>query len=351
MIWAMGLSLVWPFLAGAAFFVLPGTATGSHRLSYNTTVLSRDGFVQSRFSAGGYLDGQNFLNYDHKKGRAELRGRWAERLGAEVWQTVSKDLNETCKELRKLLAEILSLQKEKRGLHSLQETVGCEIREDSQPQGFRLLHFDGELLLACYPEAHGCTLPQSSTRTLAMEMEKSWDTDGFLSKHYRAHMQGELCRGLRAYLESWTGFMERTVVWFRDEEPMSQDTLESGGIQPDGNGTYYTWETIIIPQGEEQRVKCLVEHSGNHSTHLAPLGKSLVHQRSWWIVSVPVAVVFIIGFCLLLRKTVSATGRPEPISLQDRDQFQTEPTDHNGLTHPEFQSSCQTQLLSLTGEA
>ncbi|XP_043763879.1 MHC class I polypeptide-related sequence B-like isoform X4 [Cervus elaphus] len=405
MIWAMGLSLVWPFLAGAAFFVLPGTATdlqslnlaagnkefpgrrrsrssaprvralllvtrasgkgqarstlflllwalwrllitdgGSHRLSYNTTVLSRDGFVQSRFSAGGYLDGQNFLNYDHKKGRAELRGRWAERLGAEVWQTVSKDLNETWKELRKLLAEILSLQKEKRGLHSLQETVGCEIREDSQPQGFRLLHFDGELLLSCYPEAHGCTLPQSSTRTLAMEMEKSWDTDGFLSKHYRAHMQGELCRGLRAYLESWTGFMERTVppavnvtrsqdsegmvhltcralgffprnisvVWFRDEEPMSQDTLESGGIQPDGNGTYYTWETIIIPQGEEQRVKCLVEHSGNHSTHLAPL---------------------------------------EPISLQDRDQFQTEPTDHNGLTHPEFQSSCQTQLLSLTGEA
>ncbi|KAM9740140.1 MHC class I polypeptide-related sequence B-like isoform 4-T4 [Dama dama] len=317
---------------------------GSHRLSYNTKVLSRDGFVQSGFSAGGYLDGQNFLNYDHKKGRAELRGLWAESLGAEVWQTVSKDLNETCKELRKLLAEILSLQKKKRGLHSLQETVGCEIREESQPQGFRLLHFDGELLLSCYPEAHGCTLPQSSTRTLAMEMEKSWDTDGFLSKHYRAHMQGELCRGLWAYLESWTGFMERTVppavnvtrrqdsegmvhltcrafgffprnisvVWFRDEEPMSRDALESGGVQPDGNGTYYTWETIIIPQGEEQRVKCLVEHSGNYSTHLAPL---------------------------------------EPISLQDRDQFQTEPTDHNGLTHPEFQSSCQTQLLSLTGEA
>ncbi|XP_061003120.1 MHC class I polypeptide-related sequence B-like isoform X3 [Dama dama] len=319
---------------------------GSHRLSYNTKVLSRDGFVQSGFSAGGYLDGQNFLNYDHKKGRAELRGLWAESLGAEVWQTVSKDLNETCKELRKLLAEILSLQKKKR-------------------------------------EAHGCTLPQSSTRTLAMEMEKSWDTDGFLSKHYRAHMQGELCRGLWAYLESWTGFMERTVppavnvtrrqdsegmvhltcrafgffprnisvVWFRDEEPMSRDALESGGVQPDGNGTYYTWETIIIPQGEEQRVKCLVEHSGNYSTHLAPLGKSLVLQRSRWILSVPVAVVFIIGFCLLLRKTVSATGRPEPISLQDRDQFQTEPTDHNGLTHPEFQSSCQTQLLSLTGEA
>lgn len=192
------------------------------------------------------------------------------------------------------------------GLHSLQETVGCEIREDSRARGFRLLHFDGELLLSCYPEAHGCALPQSLARTLAMEMEKSWDTDGFLSKHYRAHVQGELCGRLRGYLESWTGFMERTVppavnvtrsqdsegmvhltckafgffppnisvTWFRDEEPMSRDTLESEGVLPDGNGTYYTWETIIIPQGEEQRVKCLVGHSGNHSTHLAPLGET-----------------------------------------------------------------------------
>nr|CAI9704395.1 unnamed protein product [Rangifer tarandus platyrhynchus] len=306
----MGHSLVWPFLAGAAFFVLPGTAAGSHMLSYNTKVLSRDGFVQSRFFAGGYLDGQNFLYYDHKKGRAELRGRWAERLGAETWETVSKDLKETCKELKKLLAEILSLQKEKRGLHSLQETVGCEIREESHPRSFRLLHFDEELLLSCYPEAHGCTLPQSSTRTLAMEMEKSWDTDGFLSKHYWAHVQGELCGRLRGYLESWTGFMERTVspavnvtrhhdsegmvhltcrafgffprnisvAWFRDEEPMSRDALDSGGVQPDGNGTYYTWETITVPQGEEQQVKCLVEHGGNNSTHLAPLGETRAHR-------------------------------------------------------------------------
>ena len=96
------------------------------------------------------------------------------------------------------------------GLHSLQETVGCEIREDSRARGFRLLYFDGELLLSCYPEAHGCALPQSSARTLAMEMEKSWDIDGFLSKHYQAHVQGELCGRLRGYLESWTGFMERT---------------------------------------------------------------------------------------------------------------------------------------------
>ena len=88
------------------------------------------------------------------------------------------------------------------GLHSLQETVGCDIGEDSHPRGFRLLYFNGELLLSCHPEPHGCTLPQSSARTLAMEME--------LSKHYQAYVQGELCWRLQSYLESWTGFTERT---------------------------------------------------------------------------------------------------------------------------------------------
>ncbi|KAM7229374.1 hypothetical protein CapIbe_019490 [Capra ibex] len=344
----MGLSCVWQCLAGAAVFVSLGNAAGSHSLSYNIKVLSRDGFVQSGCFAEGYLDHQTFLHYDHKKGRAEPWGRWAEKLEAETWETESKDLNETWKELGKLLAEILSLQKEKGGFHSLQETVGCKIHEDSHPRGFRLLHFNGELLLSCSPEAHGCALPQSSAQTLAMKVVKSWDTDGFLSKHYQAHVQGELCGRLRGYLESWTGFVERTVPP-ADEEPMSRDAQESGGVLPDGNGTYFTWETIKIPQGEEQRVKCIVEYSGIHSAHLAPLGKTLVYQISLWITSV--LVVFIIGFCVCCcikkKKTASATGKPEPISVQDLDQFQTEPTDYNGLTHPEFQSLCQTPAPSV----
>ena len=67
------------------------------------------------------------------------------------------------------------------------------------------------------------------------------------------------------------GFFPRniSVVWYWDEEPMSRDAQES-----DGNGTYDIWVTIRIPQGEEPWVKCIVEHSGNHSAHLAPLGET-----------------------------------------------------------------------------
>ncbi|XP_061051948.1 MHC class I polypeptide-related sequence B-like isoform X3 [Eubalaena glacialis] len=256
---------------------------GSHSLHYNLTVLSRDGSVQSSFFAGGHLDGQAFLHYDRETGKVEPRGLWAEELGAETWDTESKDLTETWKDLRKLLAEILALQEEK-------------------------------------GETNGCTVPQSLARNWAMEMEKSRDTDGFQSKYYRAHVQGELCGRLRGYLESWTGFRERT--------------------------------------GEEQRVKYHVEHSGNHSAHPVPSGETLVYQSQWrTILGVAAfALVFIIGLCVLCctkkkKKTASAVGSPA-VSLQDLDQCQMEPSDHNGLTQPGFQSSLSDPAsISSTGGA
>uniref|UniRef100_A0A4W2HRG3 MHC class I-like antigen recognition-like domain-containing protein n=1 Tax=Bos indicus x Bos taurus TaxID=30522 RepID=A0A4W2HRG3_BOBOX len=104
--------LLFPIFPKAASSVVP-PSPGSHSLCYNITVLSQDGSVQSRFFAEGYLDRQAFLHYDHKKGRAEPWGQWAEKLAAETLETEYTDLNATWKELRKLLEKILSLQEEK----------------------------------------------------------------------------------------------------------------------------------------------------------------------------------------------------------------------------------------------
>ena len=42
------------------------------------------------FFAGGHLDGQAFLHYDHTKGGAEPWGVWAEDLEAKMWDKESK---------------------------------------------------------------------------------------------------------------------------------------------------------------------------------------------------------------------------------------------------------------------
>uniref|UniRef100_A0A8C0DLG0 MHC class I-like antigen recognition-like domain-containing protein n=1 Tax=Balaenoptera musculus TaxID=9771 RepID=A0A8C0DLG0_BALMU len=220
---------------------------GSHSLHYNLTVLSRDGSVQPSFFAGGHLDGQAFLHCDRETGRVEPRGLWAEELGAETWDTESKDLTETWKDLRKLLAEILSLQEEK-------------------------------------------GVPQSLARNWAMEMEKFGDTDSFQSKYYWAHQpcslrlpqreQG-LAPGLTGSVLSPPGPPAVNVTRSQDSEGTVNLTCwafgffprNSSGVLPDGNGTYRTWVTIRVPQGEEQRVQRHVEHSGNHSAHSAPSGE------------------------------------------------------------------------------
>lgn len=62
------------------------------------------------------------------------------------------------------------------------------------------------------------------------------------------------------------------LAWLQDEEPLSQDA-QSGGVLPDGSGTYQSWVTMRAPQGEEQRFTCSREHSGNHSAHPVPSGE------------------------------------------------------------------------------
>ncbi|XP_014638058.1 PREDICTED: MHC class I polypeptide-related sequence B-like [Ceratotherium simum simum] len=332
-------------LASASLFAHLGTTAGSHSLRYDLTVVSQDGFVQSRLFAEGHLDGQPFLHYNSEKGRAEPQGLWAEAvLGAETWDTETKDLTEKGKDLRKTLADIMALQDQKGGLHSLQEIRGCEIQEDDSTRGLRHFYYDGELFLSYNPKTRGWLVPQSSAQTLAMETKKSWDADGFQSKDYWAHVQGELCERLWRYLESWMGFTERTVppavnvtcnqaaegvvtlicwafgfspgnitlTWLQNEEPLRHGAQQSGGVLPDGNGTYQTWVAIRIPQGEEQRFTCYVEHSGNHSTYPVPLGKALVHQSGWPAILGVVGVISSITlFALWYKKNKKTTSAAE----------------------------------------
>ncbi|XP_003128354.1 MHC class I polypeptide-related sequence B isoform X2 [Sus scrofa] len=323
-----------------------------HNLWYNFTVMAQDGSVQPTFFAEGRLDGQAFLR--RERGTVEPQGLWAKNLSTETWRKETKDLKEKVEDLRKCLGEILGLQKEKGGLHSLQEIVSCEMGEDSHPRGVRRLYYDGELLLSCGLETHGCTVPQASAQTLALEMEKTCDMDE-LSRHYWAHVRGELCAKLQGYLKSWTSFTERTVppavtvtcsqalegtdnltcqavsfspqnisvAWYQDEKAVSPDTQQSGGVLPDGNGTYQTWVTLRVPQGEEQRFSCHVEHGGNHSVHAVPCGKAPGRHR-WWIISGALTlVIFIVTwFCSYTKMTPLVLRHQESIELEDLQQSQ-----------------------------
>ncbi|XP_062953727.1 MHC class I polypeptide-related sequence B-like [Cynocephalus volans] len=269
----------------------------------------------ARFVAEGRLDGQLFLHYDSERGRAEPQGPLTEAvLGAETWETETKDLTEIGKELRVTLAQIIALQGQKGVSHSLQEERGCEISGGSSAMGFRHFYYDGEPFLSYNPKTWTWTVAQSSAQTLAVEVKKSWDTDGIQSKDYWARVHGELCRRLQRYLDSWVDLKERAVSPAVNVTPSK--ALEGRVTLSDVNGTYQSWVTTKIPQEEEQRFTGHVGHSGSHSTPPVPSGKASVLEKIWpamvvvAAVAAAVAAAVIIYVCLCKKKTMSAAQGP-----------------------------------------
>uniref|UniRef100_A0A8C9P3G1 Ig-like domain-containing protein n=1 Tax=Spermophilus dauricus TaxID=99837 RepID=A0A8C9P3G1_SPEDA len=323
------------------------SSPGAHSLHYNLTVRCQSGSVLSRFFAQGRLDDQPFLSYDSKRGSVVPCALWAETvLEPETWDTETQDLAESGKNLRVTLAHINFLKEEKGGSHSLQESWGCEIREDNPTRGFWNFYYNGEPFLSYHPETRSWTVQPSSAQILAMKVKNSWDADGIQSKAQWAHVQGTVCGRLWRYLNSWIAFNETTVsptvnvtcdevledtifvtcwawgfypqnislTWLQDGEPLSQDTQKSGSILSCGNGTYQTWVSTRIPQGQEQRFSCHVGHSGNHINGTVLLSGTALLLRSRWptILAAVVGAVFFFFWFLWCKErgTTSAAEGP-----------------------------------------
>uniref|UniRef100_A0A2K6STH9 Ig-like domain-containing protein n=1 Tax=Saimiri boliviensis boliviensis TaxID=39432 RepID=A0A2K6STH9_SAIBB len=355
----MRLGRVLLFLAGTFPFAPPGAPTEPHRLQYNLTVLSRDGSVQSGFLAEGHLDGQLFLLCDRQKCPAGPQGQWAEAVvRAEPWHREIEDLRENAEDLRMMLADITG----QKALNSLQEIRLCEIHEDGSTRGFRDFYYDGVRFCFQYLDTSECKVPESTgAQILPINI-----TNVLKENAKKAGAVLADCRQkLRGYLESGAGVRRTvspmvnvtrsedsegninltcwafgfyppniTLTWRQDEASLSQDAQQSEGVLPDGNGTYKTWVTISIRQGEEQRLTCYMEHSGNHSTHPVPPGKMLALQSQWSVIlyvpaaAVAAAVVISLCVCYWKKKRTLPAQHPELMSLQVLDQHVVGTGDH-----------------------
>lgn len=142
----------------------------------------------------------------------------------------------------------------------------------TQHRGLQAFLLSREIFLSCHWKTCGWTVPQSWLRPRYPSREH--DPQAGLGG--RGHPD---VLGFRH--PSW----DIPLAWLQDEEPLSQDA-QSGGVLPDGSGTYQTWVTLRAPQGEEQRFTCSGEHSGNHSEHPVPSGKALVVRvagQPFWV--------------------------------------------------------------------
>nr|XP_026237556.1 MHC class I polypeptide-related sequence A-like [Urocitellus parryii] len=148
------------------------------------------------------------------------------------------------------------------GSHSLQDIWGCKIKEENHTRGFWNFHYDGEPFLSYHPETRSWKIEPSSAQTLAIVPALNVTC-------------GEAPEDT-INMTCWAfGFYPQniSVTWLQDGEPRSQGTQQSWGVFPYVNGTYQTWVSIRIPQGQEQRFCCYVGYRGNNSTGLVFCGE------------------------------------------------------------------------------
>ncbi|XP_064236649.1 MHC class I polypeptide-related sequence B-like isoform X1 [Aotus nancymaae] len=248
---------------------------------------------------------------------------------------------------------ILAHEKGQKGAsHSLQEIRRCDIHEDGSTRDFRHFYYDGELFLSQNLNTQKWKVPQSSgaqifpiniTNVLKENAKKAGAVLADCRQKLQGYLESRVCVGrtvppmvnvIRS--EDSEGSINMTclasgfyppnitLIWRQDGESLSHDTQQSEGVLPDGNGTYKTWVTIRIRQGEEQRLTCYMEHSGNHSTHPVPPGKVLELQSQWLAnphgpAAVPAIIVAVIAVVLVaaaLFFSVSVIARRGEHNLQ-----------------------------------
>ncbi|XP_075411463.1 MHC class I polypeptide-related sequence B isoform X2 [Tenrec ecaudatus] len=338
----MGPSGLWLYLVGAAsVFSRGASAVGAHRLHYTISVFSKNGSVQQGSLAQGYWDGEPFLHYDSETGQAEPRAPWAEsHLGARDLVTEKEELGQRGRELRMTMADF-----QQEGLHSLQETLGCELQEDNTLIGFWEYRCAGELLLDYVPETQSWKLPPSSFQPLAEKIKKKWDLERDRHKDYRHHVQGDTCTKLQKYLIFWNNSQEQTgpsavsvtcnkttehttgltcctlafstkhisPTWLHDGQPLNQHNQSRWGDLSRGNVTCVSTE---VPQGEEQKYSCRVELGTNSSARPVPCGGTSLPKHLWHIIapacSVAVVIPMIVYICLRILKRRRTSGQESP---------------------------------------
>ncbi|XP_038195151.1 MHC class I-like protein MILL2 [Arvicola amphibius] len=261
----------------------------THTLRYQLTVLSPEDSQQLPFPILIYIDDDLFLRYNGDSRRAEAWGpRIKGHAGAETWTRETEDFQKKEEQLRRMLAEVMNQQGQNKGLHILQETLGCELQGNRSTGGFWSFGYDGQDFLTFDQKTLTWTMAMSFTQKTKTFWEthvpradevktfledicpaqllgylasmRNWQTDKGLPKvkvTNRTYPVGRITLTCRAFNLCPP---VTSLTWLQNEKPVQQRIFEPRAILPSGDGTYQTWASIWIFPGQESEFTCYLRH-------------------------------------------------------------------------------------------
>ncbi|XP_053235925.1 H-2 class I histocompatibility antigen, Q9 alpha chain-like [Podarcis raffonei] len=290
----MGVLVRWPpLILGAAahlLLLLDCVGSTSHSLRYFYTAVSQPGQGLPQFIAVGYVDDQQFVQYDSDTKEMLPRVPWirkAEKEDPDYWDMSTQLFQGAERVLRRNLVTLQNRFNQSGGFPSLQEMLGCELRSDGRKGGYWQFGYDGRDFIAFDKE----TLTWTAADTGAQVTKGKWDANLAGNQYYKAYLEEICIEWLQRHLEYGKETLLRTEApvvkvtrkadydgletlvcqvhgfypkeidanWVKDGEVWQEGTLR-GLVAPNSDGTYYLLLSVQIDPEERERFRCRVEH-------------------------------------------------------------------------------------------
>ncbi|XP_038598144.1 BOLA class I histocompatibility antigen, alpha chain BL3-7-like [Tachyglossus aculeatus] len=311
-----------------------------HSLRYFYTGVTRPGPGVSEFTAVGYVDDVPFVGFDG--GKYEPRTAWIrDHEGPEYWDRETWNARVWAQTFRGILRTLQGYHDQgEDGSHSLQLTYGCRLREDNTTgDGYWRYGYDGQDYLTL--DKATSTWKAGGVGTL--DARPKWEAGGTKAERHEAYLEDECVHALRRYLRIGGPSLTRAdpptvqvlrhhgpdgddvtlrcralgfypahirMRWLRDGKDLIWDT-EDGDTRPGGDGTFQKWVSLRVPQGEEQKYVCIVDHDGLAqplAVRWAPDPSSSIGLIVGAVVALVIITSLVAGFVIWKKKKSGTKG-------------------------------------------
>lgn len=332
----MGRPRLLPWALRLLLCLLPaGTlGAGSHlSLLYHITAVSSPDQGTPNFWVSGWLGPQQYLSYSSRRNEAEPYGAWIwEDQVSWYWEKETMDLRSK----QQLFLQALSLLGQ--GSYTLQGLLGCELDANNASVPTATFALNGEDFMSFDPKQGNWSGDWPEALTIGSKWQQQAEVVSsektFLLTSCPQRLLGHLERG-RGNLEwkeppsmrlkarpSTPGFSLLTCSAFSFYPPELQfrflrDGLAagvgSGGLGPNGDGSFYAWSSLTVQSGDEHHYRCVVQHAGLAQPLVVTLD-SPAASSSVFVVGIVVSLLLLValaaGGAVVWRRMKS--GRPGP---------------------------------------